>query len=298
MPWAEQIENLDKLPEGTALYLRDTPYLLSEIGLGDLPMCMTVNHVEAIMAERDDGDQHTHGVSDGVMQRLPELLSSPAMILKSNSKYGSVLVVTSEVDDLNNPIVVAVKPNGSATVGGVRGPANFITSAYGRKNFAVRKDGSEDNTNNLMYWATRGDRRQVLYWNKARTEELFEKANLVLPRALLQVPADTILKQFRGYRKDGTPMRLFDMSEEENEYGTESKRDSQSSTRSPVQDDSRGNRGTDEAHRRSPESDRLPSRGRREQVNTDTEGAVAAEKQAVAPFTYGSWFAVNDAFCV
>ena len=170
MPWAEQIENLDKLPEGTALYLRDTPYLLSEIGLGDLPMCMTVNHAEAITAERDDSDQHTHGVSDGVMQRLPELLSSPAMILKSNSKYGSVLVVTSEVDDLNNPIVVAVKPNGSATVGGVRGPANFITSAYGRKNFAVRKDGSEDNTNNLMYWATRGDRRQVLYWNKARTE--------------------------------------------------------------------------------------------------------------------------------
>ena len=117
MPWSEQIDHLEDLTEGTALYIRDTPYLLSEIGLGDLPMCMTVNHVEAIMAERDDGDQHTHGVSEGVMQRLPELLSSPVMVLKSNSKYGSSVVVTSEIDSkTKNPFIVAIKPNGSITV--------------------------------------------------------------------------------------------------------------------------------------------------------------------------------------
>ena len=296
MPWAEQIKNRANLPEGTALYLRDTPYLLSEIGLGDLPMCMTVDHVEAIMAERDDSDQHTHGVSEGVMQRLPELLSSPVMVLKSNSKYGSIVVVTSEIDPkTKDPFIVAIKPNGKATVGGVDGPANFITSAYFRRNFAVRKDGTEDNKNNLMYWATRGDRRQVLYWNKARTEELFEKANLELPRALLQVPADTILKQFRGYRKDGTPMRLFDMSEEENEYGIRN----EESKGSMGPNDSRAESGVRETGQE-PAPDQLRGRGaradrqNREQVNTDLEGAVAAEKQAVAPFTYGNWFAVND----
>ena len=159
MSWGEQIENREELPSNSALYLRETPYLLSEVGLGDLPMCMTVKHLSDVMHERSLENTSWHGISKDVIERLPELISKPAMIMDSNSRRGDILVVTTEIDADGNPIVVSIRPNGKARVGGVLGPANFITSVYGRENFAVKR--GRNSLNNLMYLASKN--RLILY---------------------------------------------------------------------------------------------------------------------------------------
>lgn len=231
MSWSDQVSNRDRLPENSALYLRETPYLLSEVGLGDLPMCMTVKHLNDVMHEKSAENTQWHGIDQDVIERLPELISKPAMIMDSNSRRGDIMVVTTEVDAEGNPIVVSVRPNGVAMVGGVRGPANFITSVYGRENFAVKR--GRNSLNNLMYLATKN--RLVLYWNKEKTEALFRDTGLQLPGGLNRVPSNTILKQHAGYVKENIPERLFRVEEESDEV--------------LLSDDSRGTGGVQEAGR-------------------------------------------------
>ena len=206
--WDEQIDGLSDDSTFDAMYIKETPNILAEIGLGDLPMCMTKSHARDSLHAKGDGNMHWHGVPESVMMRLPDLLSTPAMVLNSQTKRGDILVVLNAVDNDGLPIVAAIHPNGRATVDGERGPANFILSVYGRSNFAPQP--GVDGKNNLLYLALKD--KNILYWNKKRTETLFHNAGLQLPRTMEKVPSDTILKQYRGYVKDRIPERMFSLS--------------------------------------------------------------------------------------
>lgn len=212
--WAEQIENTDTLPADTALYMAETPISLRDVGLGDLPMCMTVDHVkDAMSPEGQNNGRHQHGISDDVMKRLPDLIANPVMILDSVTKPGEIMVVTAEVDAGKNPIVVTIKPNGRARVGGVNGPANFITSVYGREHFASRPN--EKVPNNLLYLVTGGAGfRGVMYWNSQLTQQLMEDTGMWLPQAFKRIPADQVLKKHDRYNPGRIPERLFEVEEE------------------------------------------------------------------------------------
>ena len=96
-------ESLDE-NRHNALYIRDTPNLLGEVGLGDLPLCITARHVQNMVADKGENSSW-HGLSRGLVKRLPELLSNPVMILDSYTKPGDVVVVTSAVDGDGNPVI-------------------------------------------------------------------------------------------------------------------------------------------------------------------------------------------------
>ena len=220
MTWDEQVDTRNDGNNYNAMYLEETPNILAEVGLGDLPLCMTKSHLNDIMHAKDPSNPHWHGVQEGVIRKLPELLSKPAMILRSASTPGDIVVVLQASDSDGNPIVATVHPNGRALVDGVRGPANFITSVYPRSNFAPR--AGEPSKNNLLYLALRD--KGILYWNKERTEALAQRCRLQLPQTLSKVPSDTILKQYEGYVKGNTPKRLFSMEsdlEQDNATGSD-----------------------------------------------------------------------------
>ena len=209
MTWDEQLDELDNSSRFSALYIEETPNILAEVGLGDLPLCMTKAHMKDALHEKDPSNPHWHGVPEGVVRRLPDLLSKPAMILRSKTTPGDIVVVLQAADADGNPIVATIRPNGSAWVDKVAGPANFITSVYGRDNFAPK--AGETSKNNLLYLALRD--RGIMYWNEKRTETLAHRCRLQLPQTLRKVPSDTILKQYEGYVKGNTPQRLFSMDD-------------------------------------------------------------------------------------
>ena len=199
MTWDEQLDELDNSSRFSALYIEETPNILAEVGLGDLPLCMTKAHMKDALHEKDPSNPHWHGVPEGIVRRLPDLLSKPAMILRSHTTPGDIVVVLQAADADGNPIVATIHPNGSAWVDKVAGPANFITSVYGRDNFAPK--AGETSKNNLLYLALR--ERGIMYWNEKRTETLAHRCRLQLPQTLRKVPSDTILKQYEGYVKGG-----------------------------------------------------------------------------------------------
>ena len=209
MTWDEQLDELDNSSRFSALYIEETPNILAEVGLGDLPLCMTKAHMQDSLHEKDPSNPHWHGVPEGIVRRLPDLLSKPAMILRSKTTPGDIVVVLQAADADGNPIVATIRPNGSAWVDKVAGPANFITSVYGRDNFAPK--AGEPSKNNLLYLALRD--RGIMYWNEKRTETLAHRCRLQLPQTLRKVPSDTILKQYEGYVKGNTPQRLFSMDD-------------------------------------------------------------------------------------
>ena len=211
--WEEQLATMNETSSHDALYIEETPNLLAEVGLGDLPLCMTKAHMKDILHAREEGNIHYHGLPYEIALRIPELLSKPAMILKSRTRKGDVLVVTTAVDDAGDPVVIAIHPNGRATVDGVYGPANFITSCYGRSNMAAKK--GQMNRYNLLYLAL--SERGILYWNSDRMDALAREAGLQLPRALAEgkVAPNTILGVHEGYRKSRIPQRMFSFDEED-----------------------------------------------------------------------------------
>lgn len=209
MTWDEQLDELDNSSRFSALYIEETPNILAEVGLGDLPLCMTKAHMKDALHEKDPSNPHWHGVPEGVVRRLPDLLSKPAMILRSKTTPGDIVVVLQAADADGNPIVATIRPNGSAWVDKVAGPANFITSVYGRDNFAPK--AGETSKNNLLYLALRD--RGIMYWNEKRTETLAHRCRLQLPQTLRKVPSDIILKEYEGYVKGNTPQRLFSMDD-------------------------------------------------------------------------------------
>lgn len=229
-----------------ALYIRDTPNLLGEVGLGDLPLCITAKHVQNIVTDKGENSSW-HGLSRGLVKRLPELLSNPVMILDSYTKPGDVIVVTSAVDGDGNPVVAAIHPNGEATVDGQTGPANFITSVYGKENFWSWVENNAKH-GNVLYWNKKksqtlaalagvqfpgnsaksgSDTSQTLAGTArvqfpgdtaksgSRTQQLPGKAGVQFPGALTAVDSDTIIRQHKGYVKENIPERRFSVDDKD-----------------------------------------------------------------------------------
>ena len=224
-PFSEQVDRAltEDLAENwnRALYIRETPITLRGIGLGDLPMTITAKHIQNINHAEDPSGQHPewHGIDQATIARLPQLLERPVVIMDSATVPGDIVVVVSEVDDQGRPIVVSIRPNGTAKVDEQRGPSNFITSVYGRNGYAA--------------WVNQAVRDgRVLYWNKNRSQNLSGKARVQFPAGLTGLASNTIIKRHAGYVKDNIPERRFSvdmdsegqwLSDEQKEFFKDSK---------------------------------------------------------------------------
>lgn len=204
-----------------ALYIRETPITLRGIGLGDLPLTITTKHIRNINHAEDPSGQHPewHGIDKETLIRLPQLLERPVVIMDSATVSGDVVVVTAEVDDQGRPVVASIRPNGTAYVDGKVGPANFITSIYGRNGYTA--------------WVNQAVRDgRVLYWNKNRSQNLSVTGKVQFPASLTGLAPNTIIKRHAGYVKGNIPTRRFSvdmdsegqwLSDEQKEFFKDSK---------------------------------------------------------------------------
>lgn len=134
--FAEQVDAALRgaLPFYTSLRVCDTPQILLDVGCEQLPMLYTQKHLKNAILPKDE-KEHRHGLEIEQIKRLPELLSSPIMVIDSPKRKDSIIVVTTEIDKDNNPIIASIKPNGNGRYEVENISSNFITSVYGRNNF-------------------------------------------------------------------------------------------------------------------------------------------------------------------
>ena len=161
--FAEQVDEAlgGVLPFYTSLKVCDTPQILLDVGCEQLPMLYTQKHLKNAILPPDEKN-HRHGLEIEQIKRLPELLSHPVMIIDSPNRKDSIIVVTSEVDKSDNPIIASIKPNGKGRYEVENVSSNFITSVYGRNNFSeyFRKIVQSDN---------------LLFCDKQKSQAMFER---------------------------------------------------------------------------------------------------------------------------
>lgn len=167
------------MPFYSSLKVCDTPELLLQVGCEQLPMLYTQKHLRNAVKPVDE-QKHQHGLSVDQIKALPQLLESPVMVLDSVSRKDSIVVVTSEFDKEDNPVVVSVKPNGKGRYEIEEINANFITSVYSKNKF-------------VKFFERNIEADSVLYISKEKSQTLFERWGLQLPELANNLDFDRII---------------------------------------------------------------------------------------------------------
>lgn len=140
----------------THVYVGKTFEVLKELGIKDMPMLITSEHVYSIIKTeeqaREEGKYkrktNYHGLGKNQFLNTIERLQDPAFIIKSNTDDADtrIVLVTNAMDNEGHYIVGAIQPNGYGTIENKKRLANIILSIYGKKNLShyIQKAYQED----------------------------------------------------------------------------------------------------------------------------------------------------------
>lgn len=161
--FAEQVdESLNNdFPFYSSLKVCDTPQILLDVGCEQLPMLYTQRHLRDALKPIDEKNHH-HGITLEQIKKMPMLISEPAMVFDSINRKDSIVLVTTEFDAKENPIIVSVKANGNGKYEVEELSSNFITSIYGRNNFSE-------------YFRKIIDTNNLLFCDKEKSQAMFER---------------------------------------------------------------------------------------------------------------------------
>ena len=140
------------------VYLNDTPQVLQDLGLRNLPMLMTSMHVyKAIKTEQEAINEgrflqrdknHYHELGKQKFIDVVNALESPEIVYKDNSDPNDlqIIAVVGLKNNDNHQIMVAIKPEGKGNYNKISVDSNVMLSMYGRKNLQnkisdAQKDG-------------------------------------------------------------------------------------------------------------------------------------------------------------
>lgn len=113
---------------------KETPKILRDIGLIDKPILMSQQHIRNCLHEKGN-NPHWHGLNIEFFEKIPGLLSSPAMLMDSFSDDYSVIAVFDAVDKDNLPIMACINTNGRGNYDFRAINSNYLTSVYGKERF-------------------------------------------------------------------------------------------------------------------------------------------------------------------
>lgn len=150
-----------KLNLRDAIHVCDTPVLFQDAGCKPLPMHITQRHLRQCMHPEELGHPEYHGLTIAQIKRLPEFLENPAMLMESLTREESIVVVSSQKDQKNRPIIISIKREGHASYGLEAVQSNFITSVYGRSGFVPFLERVIEE-NKLLYISTQKSKELAL----------------------------------------------------------------------------------------------------------------------------------------
>lgn len=185
--FAEQVDEAlsGKIPFYSSLKVCNTPEILDDIGCKQLPMLYTQKHLRDALHEKSSKNPHWHGLTIEQVKNLPVFLQEPVIVFDSLTRDDSVMMILSETDNDNLPLVVSVKPNGQGRYNLEQIDSNFITSIYGKDNFSRYIENIIKND-------------KLLFINKEKSQKLFERWGLQLPELTKSFGFDTIIHQSRN----------------------------------------------------------------------------------------------------
>ena len=183
-PFAEQVDDVLNGADTVSTHLQvreTTPQIFLDIGLENKPMLITSTHTKTAVNKKVP-NKNIHALSRETLKKLPELLENPAIVMDS-TKEGSIVAFVNAVDEDNNPVLCAIKINGTGNYNNLEISSNIVTSVYGK----------DANPVGFIEKAVNEDR--LLYWDKKMSQELFETPGLQLPDNLNNFDSNVIIRK-------------------------------------------------------------------------------------------------------
>lgn len=170
----------------THIKISNTPKILRDVGLPNLPILMTAKHLKSVVQDSGTESMNYHGLGVKAIKKLPEFLADPVMIMDSLTREDSIVVLTEIADKENRPVIAAVKMNGVGRQNEEIISANILTSVYGKDNFDnfIRRNVEES---------------AVLYWNKEKSQALSVNPGIQFPDVMASLDSDIIIRKSRAF---------------------------------------------------------------------------------------------------
>lgn len=176
---SKQIEKsmTGQLPSSDYIKLGKTPEILKKYGMIEGEMLMPQGVVSKIaypaeyrqalakgtdMSENQIKKIQGHDLGFEPIRQLPKKLKDPVAILKSDTRDGSIIVLTDMVDKYGQPVIVPVRVDQN----GYSEFSSVIPSMYGKKRFAEFMKNQQGN---------------ILYWNKKKNLQHFPGNGVQFP---------------------------------------------------------------------------------------------------------------------
>lgn len=160
------------VPVDRMVKMGETPKIIQDYGANDNPLTISQSEMYKIAYPQGYlGLEQGHNLGIPALKHLPEQLSDPVAILKSNTQKDKGRVILTEWNDKNNnPVIIALHINQQGAVE----VENVIKSAYGKNNIEALLG---ENNENVIYTKNNEDIHQLLsnrlQLPEANTEDIF-----------------------------------------------------------------------------------------------------------------------------
>ena len=188
-----------KINKRNALYVSDTSNILLRVGMKQLPILFTQNHLNKAIKPKSSIDSHNHGLTVEQIKYMPEIIAHPAIIMDSMSTNEDIVLISDRLDNDKLPIILVVHPNGQGVYELVTQPTNFIKSYYGKENFK-----------NYVYKAMLNG--NLLFIDKRKSQSLYQQMGLQLPHGFYKLGFDKII-----HRSNNIVNEKFSLDEDTDE---------------------------------------------------------------------------------
>ena len=167
-----------------SIYISPTPGVLIAMGMSQRGIYMNKRHAMSVISPRDDSKHH-HGLTQGDLSRLPELLATPAIVtegVNGSTNPESIVMILPYVNNEDEPLMAIIRPNEKVSYELETVDANRLASIYGKRN-----------VNNFLQSAI--EQEKLLYVDKEKTEELATQTRLQLPSGEAGLPLNGIIRR-------------------------------------------------------------------------------------------------------
>lgn len=186
-----------------SIYISPTPGVLIAMGMSQRGIYMNKRHAMSVISPRDDSKHH-HGLTQGDLSRLPELLATPAIVtegLNGSTNPESIVMILPYVNNEDEPLMAIIRPNEKVSYELETVDANRLASIYGKRN-----------VNNFLQSAI--EQEKLLYVDKEKTEELATQTRLQLPSGEAGLPLNGIIRRSSVIDKaEGKAVEHFESAE-------------------------------------------------------------------------------------
>lgn len=179
----------NKMQLGDALKMSNTPAIYLKMGFKQLPLLYSQKHLRNSMRSKDrsKSNHHTHGLSERLALKIPELLNDPVLIYNSPANTNRICVVLNGVDMDGYPLFAAIEPNAN--------DLNVHNGKYVESANVVRTVFGKDNL--IAHLEHKVPASEVIYFDKEKSQDLERLSGIQFPSNYSSLSFNTIIQQPR-----------------------------------------------------------------------------------------------------